>query len=186
MKLILLVLFLVSPVSIALGQISTSGLSDTQRAALEVYAAQLRQETAKNNTPSAKSVEEWVEVGSNIGKGLAGAAKEVGVAVNDFVKTPVGQITAAVILWKFIGSAIVHLIGGLVVLLSGWAFMAYINRRLSPLLVSYDPDKTDVFGRSRRLKIEREKIDSDYAVGSYVWMGVCTIGAMIAIFTYNV
>ena len=35
-------------------------------------------------------VEKWVKIGSNIGQGLAGAAKEVGVAVNDFSQTPVG------------------------------------------------------------------------------------------------
>lgn len=40
-----------------------------------------------------EKVERWVNVGTNIGKGLAGAAKELGVAVNDFSQTGVGQWT---------------------------------------------------------------------------------------------
>ncbi len=34
--------------------------------------------------------ERFVQMGSNLGKGLGQAAKEVGVAANEFVKTPVG------------------------------------------------------------------------------------------------
>jgi hypothetical protein len=42
-------------------------------------------------------VDRWVKIGSNIGVGLGAAAKELNVAVNDFAKSPVGQLTTVLI-----------------------------------------------------------------------------------------
>lgn len=71
---------------------------------------------------TAQAAKEWVEVGSSIGQGLSATARELGVAVNDFAKSPVGKIAVALIVWKVAGSAIVHLIISMISvgLLFGW------------------------------------------------------------------
>lgn len=58
----------------------------------------------------AASAKEWAEVGSSIGKGLVATANEMGVAVNDFARTPVGKIAVALIVWKVAGGDIIHVV----------------------------------------------------------------------------
>ena len=57
-------------------------LTDAQKIEIMQQVNQ-KVESAPVETTATK-VNEWVNVGSNIGKGLAGAAKEVGVAVKWF------------------------------------------------------------------------------------------------------
>ena len=79
--------------------------------------------------PSEDKVEKWVKIGSNIGQGLAGAAKEVGVAVNDFSKTTVGQLTMALIVWHMVGGTLIHGFGAVMIWNIGFFFLHYMHRR---------------------------------------------------------
>lgn len=99
--------------------------------------------------PTVDQVDKWVTLGGNIGKGLGAAAKEIGVAGNDFVQTPVGQWTAFLIIWNFIGSAAAHIIGGLIILILGSAGIVAFARMSVEVETKYDPEKVDIFGRSR-------------------------------------
>lgn len=125
----------------AMAEVSLSGLSDAQRAAIETQAAQMRQENAQKKmpgVPASASVNQWIDVGANLGKALAGAAKEVNVAVNDFVKSPVGMITAGIIIWQFIGGALVHLFGALIVLTFGFSVLWWATRNSYQTTIEYD------------------------------------------------
>lgn len=81
-------------------------------------------ESSKYYVPSEKPVEKlkvvqaWAEAGAQLGAALANAAKELGVAANDFVKTPVGIMTAGIIIYKYVGKDLirfgVYIVGGIV------------------------------------------------------------------------
>lgn len=184
MKKLLVLLMMVSLPAFA--QVSTNGLSAEQKAALDAQAAQMRLQnaaTSTSNVPDPDKMEQWVDLGTKIGQGLGGAAKEVGVAVNEFVKTPVGILTSAVILWKFLGSTFLHLFGGIMVLVSGWLFMLYINNKKTGGTITYDPEKRDIFGRAVKVKVQKGELEvSDWAV-SYFWMAAITILSLVTIFT---
>lgn len=97
------------PAFAAINNIDTNGLTEAQKAQLVQQAEQM-----KNATPldTANKVDQWVNIGEKIGKMLGGAAKEVGIAVNEFVQTPVGKMTAVLIVWNYMGSMIVHVLSG--------------------------------------------------------------------------
>lgn len=166
--------------------VNTNGLDEAQRAAVDEYAAKLRKESAAGLTGGAtvKKVDEWVDIGVKIGQALGGAAKEMAVQVNDFAKTPVGILTMALIVWKIIGGVIIHFFGGIVVLASGWAFMMYINRKKTDVKITYSPDKTDIFGRARKVSVVRDALNDDWAWGSYIWMALITIVSISTIFSF--
>jgi len=61
-------------------------------------------------TSTAKKAKEWVEVGEGLGSALAGTAGKLGVEVNKFAQTPVGQLATFLIVWHFIGDSVLDLI----------------------------------------------------------------------------
>ena len=73
-------------------------LSETEKAAIVQQIAEKNSNNAPivgNITP--EKLDQFAQTGANIGKGLATAAKEIGVAVNEFVQTPVGILTVGLI-----------------------------------------------------------------------------------------
>lgn len=48
-------------------------------------------------------VDKMGEVTRGIGRGIADAAREAGIQVNEFARSPVGVITIIIIVWKFMG-----------------------------------------------------------------------------------
>ena len=94
-------------------------LTKEQESTLAAQAAKMVADNASgaNDVSNAKKVKEWVDIGTEIGAGIASTARELGVAANDFVKTPVGKMTAAIIVWHFLGSSIIHIMFGMTWLL---------------------------------------------------------------------
>lgn len=162
-------------------------LSESQKAEiLKQIAAQAHDTSAAgiaaNVTPS--KVSEWVDIGTKIGQMMGGAAKEVGVQVNDFVKTPVGQWTMALIVWKFMGGVAVHAFGALLVISIGIPFILWLSRRYSGLDVTYDPEKKDMFGRSVKLRERRrEWTDGDVIMFAFFY-AIVTAASLICLFTF--
>lgn len=130
-------LFLVTPVlTFAESQTTittASGLTDEQKADLSAQAAKMVADNASGATPStkAKEFQQWVDLGTAIGSGLASTARELGVAANDFVKTPVGKLTAGLIVWHFVGSTLIHIGFGVLWLLTMGTVLYVLYRRMS-------------------------------------------------------
>ncbi len=100
--------------------IDVSGLSPEQIAQVNADVAAQR---ASTPVAKAQAVNEWVNIGTGIGSGLAAAARETGQVVNEFANTPVGKLTIAVILFKVMGGDLIQLIIGLIFFaaaISGW------------------------------------------------------------------
>lgn len=129
-------------------------------------------------------VEKWVKIGSNIGQGLAGAAKEVGVAVNDFSQTPVGQLTMLLIVWHMIGAQLIHVFGGIMIWIVGIAIIRHMVARTYPSKITYSKEVKNVFGNYAVEKVEPMAIDDSNAAGWLFAYGIVLIAGLIAIFTF--
>jgi hypothetical protein len=112
---IFLVFFCVFSVPV-MAQLSTSGLTEEQVADMAALIAAKKAENVKKGgteiVEAAKDPERmkrYAEVGEAIAKSLGAAAKEMGVAVNDFMSTPAGTLTVLLIVYHFIGSDLIAL-----------------------------------------------------------------------------
>lgn len=99
----------------------------------------------------------WVDVGVQLGKGMAAVAKEMNTAVNDFVKTPVGIMTASVILYKFMGRDIIKLLSGLAFGIIGMSVWIYLIRRVAVVdRVVYHEDVKEV-APNKKIKVKHKE-----------------------------
>lgn len=177
---------------------ATEGLTAAQQAEIDMQTASMRKENAQKNEgsakqkaepsiPVAKRVDEWVDVGLKVGQAMGGAAKEMSIAVNEFAKTPVGIITLMIIVFKMMGTwvitMLVHLGSALIVMITGFSFIRYMNRNTRSVVMTYDTEKRDLLGRSTRSKIEYGKLNDDSIGASYAVAAVTIIIALFAAFT---
>ena len=153
MKKLLIMLMVVCLGGLSLGATFTqSNLNDEQVALLEKQAAELKLKEFKTPTVQAREISEWVELGTQLGKGLSGCAKELGVAANDFVQTPVGIMTASVIVWHFIGEDLMHVAGSLLFFLIAVPTWIYFFRKTCVIKsVSLGDEKTWMGLRSKKV-----------------------------------
>ena len=131
--------------------VDVTGLSELQRAEIAKQAALLKEQNQQreiqakankekhaqtvtaivnNPPPQMEKLNDWANAGVQLGKALAAVAKELGVAVNDFATTPVGKMTAAVILYKFMGKEMIKLIVGSLFLMVAGSIWFYAFRRV--------------------------------------------------------
>jgi hypothetical protein len=119
--LMFMVVFMIMTASLAVAE-STPVTVDVSKLPPEIAAqvinAQQLAEGKSNPVSTTKKVEEWAEFGERFGKVIATVAKELGIAANDFVKTPVGKLTAIAIIWKTFGKDWWSIVGGTF----GWMF----------------------------------------------------------------
>lgn len=109
----------------------TQGLDDVavQRLKLACEQAKLDAKEAREQAHTVSSVVETVSTEKISAFGLAAkdvaaaigiAAKELGVAANDFLATPAGILVAAVVIWKLFAIQFIGLIGIVVVNCAAW------------------------------------------------------------------
>ena len=111
MKHFILAFFLLFSAAFAYADsVTVEGLTEAQKAEVLRHAAQIKQDEPR------EQVNMWAGVVKELGVGLAQTAKEIGVAANEFVQTPVGKWTAALIIWKIAGSSAAHIFGGLLLI----------------------------------------------------------------------
>lgn len=156
------------------GALSASGwaqLTEVQRTdVLKTVAAQA-EKNEKNvapPVPASAAVEEWVSVGERVGKLLSGTARELGVAVNDFVKTPVGTLVMAMVLWKYLGAAAVHIAAGLFIWGVGLSLSWWVARRGCKLQITYHAEKRTWLGRPLKSSVTRAPMDKE-ALATFYW-----------------
>lgn len=176
-----------------LSGVGFDNLSETQKA--EILKSVTEQVAAKTAEPVATKVEsasktaavvtnQWLDIGERIGKGFAGAAKELGVAANDFVKTPVGIMTASLIVWHFAGSMLVHIFAGIMIFIGGGGLLWYYVKSCRKIERVYDDEKKDVFGRAV-LKSETIRPLDDDDKGWMFFMSIVLLAtSLITIFTW--
>ena len=97
----------------AFAQTTTITLTKEQAAAL----AQAQPTTAANVSENVRQeASAWGELGANMGKAMVAAAKEIGVAANEFSETNLGKITVAIVVYKLIGESLIGFVVGFLLL----------------------------------------------------------------------
>jgi hypothetical protein len=60
------------------------------------------EEKGGKKEPVTADIAKYETMGVALGKSLNALVKELGVTINEFIKTPVGKLSAAVLLWKLV------------------------------------------------------------------------------------
>lgn len=145
------------------------------------------QAAAANPTSTVEKVDKWVDLGEKVGKMMGGAAKEIGVAVNDFVKTDVGKWTMVLVIWNYMGADMVdifvHVGGALLVWLIGFTWLWYVVKKGATKTITYDETKTNIFGNYRIKEIHRGDIGSDGITAAVVFAGVLLVVGILMLMT---
>jgi uncharacterized membrane protein (Fun14 family) len=113
--LVLLALLIFSQFSFA--QISTEGLTPEQVKALNEQVSKLKAQPENISATVRQEAEAWGELGANMGRAMVSAAREVGVAANEFSQTTLGKITVAIIVYKIVGQDILQIMSGITLLM---------------------------------------------------------------------
>lgn len=127
--LITLALALAATSAFAADTLKTEGLTDKQKAEVALHIENLKNsETSPANVSETvrKEASAWGELGSNMGKAMVGAAKELGVAANEFSQTNLGKITVGVVVYKLIGRDIVNFMVGMLTFIAGSLMVLYL------------------------------------------------------------
>lgn len=181
-KLLLLVaLFFLPMTTYASCNIShTSGLSDEQIQQLKVQCEQMKLANAPANKVEEKmkgvdpeTISTWASIAQEVAKALGVAAREVGVSVNEFIKTPAGWLVVAIVLWTFLISDIIMIV---LCVLSIWFLLRRI--KLSKIK-SYDVTEmpSKIFGLTRVVKTP--VYNDDIAEGDAWVIGISAVVTIV-------
>jgi hypothetical protein len=103
----------------AANTIDTSRLTAEQVSQLQKQAADMSKDPANTAVLVRQEAEAWANLGGKIGQAMVGAAKEVGMAANEFAQTGLGKVVVGIVVYKVIGQEILGVILGVSVLLVG-------------------------------------------------------------------
>ena len=107
--------------TISAGDLDLAGLTQAQMAELAASAAAMK--TTGSTASTIDSLSEYAEFGKAFGSAISQTASELGVVTNEFIVTPAGKISVALIVWKVAGDSIAGFLIGImwyVVLLPIW------------------------------------------------------------------
>lgn len=184
-KLMLMVLmgFMLTASAVDTNDVAYAGFGDltTQEQAeiVKLVADKKAKAVALEAVPVLTSVDEaqkWVNLGSSIGKGLASSAKEVGMAVEEFSTTSVGQLTMFLIVFHIIGDTILHVAASGLLLIFGLIFTTVVLNRRHRWTYNYDKDS------GKLVKKERGDLDGDVAaLFWFAYLAVIAISALLLV-----
>lgn len=115
--------------------------------------------SAAVNAPDAEEVNEWAGIAKGFAQAIGVLAKELGVAVNDFLRSPAGILLAAILLVKHAGGVF---IGVPFVIFSVLVF-AYVVRRVTTGKVTYEnvPLLWGMLTMRRKASVERLELNGE-------------------------
>lgn len=111
--------------------IDTSKLTKEQVAQLQAQAAEMQSAPAQTAVLVRQEAEAWADLGGKVGMAMVSAAKEVGMAANEFASTELGTVVTAIVVYKIIGTELMSLFGGLVILLVGIPLSVWVLMKKS-------------------------------------------------------
>lgn len=151
--------------------IDTSKLSKAQVAELAAKAEEMSATTPASVSANVRQeAEAWGTLGANMGKAMVGAAREVGVASNEFASTSLGKIVVGIVAYKVVGKDILGVIIGSLILVIGYSLAIWIftTRRWSAVTYEYAPVLWGMFNRQR---VVSSRTDSDVITGKILGGG---------------
>ena len=163
--------------------LDTQGLTPDQLAAVQKTIDAAKQ--ANTATPLSMA-SEWgtqaATAAEGFAKALGIAAREIGVTVNEFISTPAGKLTAALIVWKVAGATLVSMMYGVVVLVVGLYGATLLARHIATEKYTSVPYSRlwGLWAGERRVRVYRPF--SDYSEGDILMTLVSTVIAGITLF----
>lgn len=175
MKKMILVLMLLMPLTLFAQSVDIKGLTKEQVAELNAQAAKMKSPEVQVQGISAAVRNEtaaWANLGANIGTAMVSAARELGIAANEFSQTGLGRIVTVVIVYKIVGKDILGVAVGSMILLIGFALGSWIciTHRFGEYTYAYQPA---FWGLYQRRVVTNHKIDGD-AIWAKFWLAVIT------------
>lgn len=148
-KLIASILFAVAGTAFA-----NTTITLTPEQAAQLAGKTTTQQVAGISEAARQEVSAWGELGSNMGKAMVGAAKEIGVAANEFSQTPLGKVTVALVVYKLIGEDLAGKVvgGGILILMLSVAIWFLRTSRFSDVEYTYVPVMWGAFSIKREVK----------------------------------
>ena len=151
--------------------VDVSKLTAEQKAQINKQVAELANEPTNISANVRKEAEAWSELGANMGKAMVGAAREVGVAANEFGQTSLGKVVVGIVTYKVVGRDILGVIFGSVILVFGYglALWLFITKRWSDVQYEYEPV---LWGMYKRQRVIKSHTDNDVVTTKVLAGGV--------------
>lgn len=185
---ILMLLMLFSSIAFATTEIADwNNLTNEQKAQLQLQAAQLASQNpsglniGKNAPTTPEELEKWANFGAAVGKGLAGTAKELGVAADQIADTKVGRFAMIMIAWHYAGSELISIVFGFTWLFFTLPTWLYMYRR--QFIIQGVVSSKDADGKPRKEVLFRKYNSDEDTMRMFYWFtliaiiatGVCPI-----------
>lgn len=171
MKKLLVAAALVASIT-AHAEISTTGLTEIQVAELQKQAAEMKD---RGNSVTAH-IDEYAELADKLSNTMTKTATNMGVVVNDFANSPVGMMTAGVVVWKYVGASLLSfIVGSLIAIIISIGTFSFINKTRE-IRIEYNTEKTNIFGNHPKKVVKKDSISDDSYIVLFGWaiaMFVC-------------
>lgn len=167
----------------AYADISANGLTPAQRADMEAQIASLKAKNVKDgadinmngvasvaNVSDPQQLEKYAQFGEAIAKSLGSAAKELGVAVDEFMQTGTGTLVMVLVVYHFFGSDIIGILTCFIII----PLMLWMFNKFRTMLKIEGYKETDT---GKVIPIIKSELSEDETIG-YV---VLCIGTFISI-----
>ncbi len=115
---------------------------------------------------------------------IGSAAKEIGVATNEFIKTPVGKLAIGLIVWHMFGSMIIHIFGAIAIVLVGSIFLRIYINLCRKTTIEYDQTKKTMFGNPVQNTVTHSPLSAERLFTLVVMMIAIAIASLTTLFTY--
>lgn len=169
----------------AVVQVDTSGLSTEQVNQLKQQAQSMKSDPANVSAKVRQEAEAWSELGANMGKAMVGAAREIGVAANEFATTPLGKVVVVMTAYKIAGKDLLGVVFGSIIMVFGYSLALWIffTRRWSKVKYEYEPMFWGAFKRARIISTETdEDVATTKVVTGGIILALTTFISLIIIF----
>ena len=134
--------------------VDVSKLTPEQIAQINKQVADMQAQPANISANVRQEAEAWGQLGSNMGKAMVGAAREIGVAANEFGQTSLGKVVVGIVTYKVVGRDILGVIFGSLILVFGYglALWLFTTKRWSDVQYEYEPVFWGMYKRQRVIK----------------------------------
>lgn len=110
-------------------------------------------------------VKQWVDFGSALGQGLAGTARELGIAANEFINTPAGTLATYILMWKLIGADLMHVGGALIIWLVGFISLRVLFKASIIEKIKYKTELSKITKSQLIDSIEYDTVNGETVAG---------------------
>lgn len=158
--------------------VDVSKLTPEQVAQINKQVSEMASTPTNVSATVRKEAEAWGELGANMGKAMVGAAREVGVASNEFANTSLGKIVVAIVAYKVVGKDILGVIVGSFIIVLGYSICIWIliSRRWSEVKYEYSPA---LWGLYNRRTVVSSKTDGEVVAGKLIGAGILALASTV-------